>query len=393
MNSIAIALSSLAAIPFSLRPSVPIAALLIFAMSAGATSADEISPAQRAKDALIVKTLLRLTNVDLSTKPEAKAALLRHLETLKGTEQYLELIEKFGLREAKDELLKLAVEQSETTAGVKAAGLLVKFDERELLAKAIADPDPANGAKVIGVLGLLSDAKTNDLLTPLIAGQQKPLAIRAAAVGAVGRNAPGQKWLLALVEKQELSDDLKFATANVLLSSADDAIRTAAGKHLSLPATAGGEPLPPIAELVKRSGDAARGKELFATVGTCAKCHKVKGEGKDVGPDLSEIGSKLSKEAMYLSILDPSAGVSFNYETWALRTFDGTVLTGILVSQTDDAVELKTAESIVHKLPRDDVEQMKKSPLSIMPADIPKLLKAQDLVDIVEYLATLKKSP
>ena len=361
-------------------------------MFVGWAGADENSPAQRAKDVLIVKALLRLTNVDLSTKPEAKAALLRHLETLKGTEQYLELVEKFALRETKDELLKLAIEQGEATTGVKAAGLLVKFEERELLAKAIADPDPAKGAKVVTVVGMLSDAKTNDLLTPLIADEQNPLAIRAAAVGAVGRNAPGQKWLLALVEKKELADDLKFAAANVLLSSADDAIRTAAGEHLSLPATAGGEPLPPIAELVKRSGDASRGKELFAAIGTCAKCHKVKGEGEEVGPDLSEIGSKLSKEAMYLSILDPSAGVSFNYETWALRTFDGTVLTGVLVSQTDDAVELKTAEAIVHKLPKDDIDQMKKSPLSIMPADIPKLLKAQDLVDIVEYLATLKKA-
>ena len=356
-------------------------------------SAQEVSPAKRAKDALIVKTLLRLTNVDLSTKPEAKAALLRHLETLQGTEQYLELVERFGLRETKDELLKLAIEQGEATAGVKAAGLLVKFGERELLTRTICDPDPAKGTKVIGVVGLLSDAKTNDLLTPLIADPERPLAIRAAAVGAVGRNAPGQQWLLALVEKGELADDLKFAAANVLLSSVDDTIRTAAGKHLSLPATAGGEPLPPIAELVKRSGDAARGKELFAGVGTCAKCHKVKGDGKEVGPDLSEIGSKLSKEAMYLSILDPSAGVSFNYETWALRTFDGTVLTGILVSQTDAGVELKTAEAIVHKLLKDDIEQMKKSSLSIMPADIPKLLKAQDLVDIVEYLGTLKKTP
>jgi putative heme-binding domain-containing protein len=354
--------------------------------------AEDVSPAQRTKDALIVKTLQRLSNVDLSDKPEAKASLLRHLETLNGTDQYLELVEKFNLREAKDELLKLAVEQGEATAGVKAAGLLVKFDERALLAKAIADPDPAKGGKLVTAIGLLSDAKTNDLLTPLITDSEQPLAIRAAAVGAVGRNAPGQQWLLELVESGKLPEDLKFAAANVLLSSADDAIRSAAGKHLSLPATAGGEPLPPIAELVKQSGDVARGKELFATTGTCAKCHKVKDEGKEVGPDLSEIGSKLSKEAMYHSILDPSAGVSFNYETWALRTFDGTVLTGILVSQTDDAVELKTAEAIVHKLSRDDVEQMKKSTLSIMPADIPKLLKAQDLVDIVEYLTTLKKS-
>lgn len=355
--------------------------------------AEEASPAQRAKDALIVKTLQRLPGVDLSSKPEAKAALLRHLATIAGGDEYLTLVEKFNLRETKDELLKLAIEKGDSTAGVKAAGLLVKFDERELLAKAIADPDPAKGTQVVAVLGLVADSKTNDLLQPLVTDADRPLAIRSAAVTAIGRNAPGQAWLLELVEAGKLPKDLSFAAANVLLSSADDAIRTAAGKHLSLPATAGGEPLPPIAELVQRAGDVERGKELFATTATCARCHKVKGEGKEVGPDLSEIGSKLSKEALYLSILDPSAGVSFNYETWLVRTFEGTVFTGILVSQTDESVELKTAEAIVHKLVRDDIEQMKKSTISVMPADIPKLLKAEDLVDIVEYLTTLKKQP
>jgi hypothetical protein len=175
-----------------LRPSVPVAALLTIQVLVGWASADEVSTAQRAKDALIVKTLLRLQGVDLSAKPEAKAALLRHLETLKGAEQYLELVEKFNLRETGDELLKLAVEQSETTAGVKAAGLLVKFDERERLTKAIADPDPSKGAKIVTVIGLLSVSKTNELLTPMIADPKQPLAIRAAAVGAVGRNAPGK---------------------------------------------------------------------------------------------------------------------------------------------------------------------------------------------------------
>ena len=154
-----------------------------------------------------------------------------------------------------------------------------------------------------------------------------------------------------------------------------------------------GKPLPPIAELVRTSGDAVRGKELFAGIGTCAKCHKVKGEGKEVGPDLSEIGTKLSKEALYVSILDPNAGVSFNYETWLARTLDGTTLSGILVSQTDDTIELKTAEAIVHKLKRDDIEALKKQPTSLMPADLQKQLRAQDLVDVVEYLTTLKKVP
>ena len=365
-------------------------ALIGFFAGAALSAQDD---AQRAKDALIVRTLLRLPGVDLSDKPEQKAALLRYLAAEKGTEKYLEIAEKFSLQETKGELLRLAIDQADGTLGVKAARLLVKFGERDLLAKAIADPDAAKGARLVGVVGLLADAKTNDLFVPLVTDGRLPLAIRATAVTALGRNAPGQKWLLMLVEEGKLPDELRFAATNALLSSADEAIRTAASKHLSLPAGAGGEPLPPVAELVKRSGNAARGKELYATTGTCAKCHKVNGEGKEVGPDLSEIGSKLSKEALYLSILDPNAGISFNYETWALRTLDGTVLSGVIVSQTDEAIELKTAEAIVHKLPRDDIERLQKQTISLMPADLQKQLKAQDLVDIVEYLTTLKKTP
>jgi putative heme-binding domain-containing protein len=347
--------------------------------------------AQRAKDAVVVRALARLPGIDLGTKPDAKAALLRHLETIKSSDAYFDLIEKFKLSELGPELLKITVDSSDSTNAVKAARLLVKFDDRELLAEAIADQDSAKAAKIVELLGLLADAKTNELIVPLVTDADKPLALRAAAVTALGRNAPGNKRLLEIVEQEKLPADTQFAAANALLSASDEAIRTRAAKHLSLPAAAGGEPLPPVAELARRAGDVERGKTLFNTTGTCAKCHKVNGEGKDVGPDLSEIGSKLSKEAMYVSILDPNAGVSFNYETYLVRTLDGTTLSGILVSQTDDAVELKTAEAVVHKLKREDIEGLKKLPTSLMPAELQKQLKADDLVDIVEYLTTLKK--
>src|SRR4051812_16519409 len=167
--------------------------------------------AQRAKDAVVVRALLRLPGVDLRTRPEAKAALLRHLETIRGSEQYLEIVEKFGLRETKDELMRLAIEQADDMLSVKAAGLLVKFNQREVFANAIADPDAAKAARFIGVLGLLADVKTNDLLLPLIATADLPIAVRSAAVTAVGRNAPGQKRLLELVEQGKLPMDLQFA--------------------------------------------------------------------------------------------------------------------------------------------------------------------------------------
>ena len=71
---------------------------------------------------------------------------------------------------------------------------------------------------------------------------------------------------------------------------------------------------------------------------------------------------------------------------------DGNVVSGILVSQTDDTVVLKTAEAIIRKLDRSEIDTLQKQPVSLMPSDLQKNLTAQNLVDVVEYLTALKKN-
>jgi putative heme-binding domain-containing protein len=363
-------------------------ALLIAFLSLADAHADEVDEATRAKDARRVKALLRLENPQLSE--DAKASILRYLPTKKGTDEYLSIVAKFQIKEAKEELVRLAVEDAEGTLGVEAARLLMKLGLHEFLGQSLADQDEAKATRLAAAIGLLGDHKTNALLLPLVTSE-KSIGLRAAAVTALGRNLPGQKELLALVQAEKLPADLSFSAANALLTSSDAAIKTAAGKHLKLPATADAQPLPPVAELVKQSGNIEEGRKVYMTVGTCAKCHKVKGEGKEVGPDLSEIGSKLSREALYVSILDPSAGISHNFETHLLLLEDGTSLSGILVSQTEREVSVKTAEAILRKIPRDGITAMKKQPVSLMPAELQKNLTPKNLIDVVEFLTTLKK--
>jgi putative heme-binding domain-containing protein len=116
-------------------------------------------------------------------------------------------------------------------------------------------------------------------------------------------------------------------------------------------------------------------------------------QGKEVGPNLSEIGSKLSPQALYESILYPSAGISHNYETWTYVLSDGSVVTGIPVSDTAAEVVVKTSEGISRTVPQTEVETSKKSDVSLMPADLHAQMKVGDLVDLVEYLKTLKAKP
>ena len=75
---------------------------------------------------------------------------------------------------------------------------------------------------------------------------------------------------------------------------------------------------------MKLTGNALHGAAVFRQENVaCIKCHQVNGEGTEVGPNLSEIGTKLGKDALYESILDPSAGISFGFEPWQLTLKNG----------------------------------------------------------------------
>ena len=180
------------------------------------------------------------------------------------------------------------------------------------------------------------------------------------------------------------------AAAVALSRSRWDEVRKAGADLLPLPKASSGQPLPPLAELLKKRGNASAGKAVFTGAGTCAKCHVVAGEGKAVGPDLTGIGAKLSRQAVYESILAPSAAISHNYETHALLTEDGRVITGLLVSQTDEQVVLKTAEGVDVTTPTATIDELARQPISLMPADIAATLKPQQLVDLVTWLETLR---
>ena len=142
---------------------------------------------------------------------------------------------------------------------------------------------------------------------------------------------------------------------------------------------------------MNRKGDAVAGERVFnsPTVG-CANCHRINGQGTDFGPDLSEIGTKLGKDALYESILDPSAGISFGYEAWQLELKDGENAYGLLVSETEAELALKTIGGIVTHYKKSEILKREKQKLSIMPSGLQQGMSRQELVDLVEYLTTLK---
>jgi len=122
----------------------------------------------------------------------------------------------------------------------------------------------------------------------------------------------------------------------------------------------------------------------------CLKCHTALGKGGSVGPDLSAIGKKASRENLYESILYPSKAIADQYITWQIETKKGTSLVGLIVEETPDDLTLRDGNGKDTKIAKGDVESRQKSPKSLMPEDLLVYMTEQDLVDMVEYLLTLR---
>jgi putative heme-binding domain-containing protein len=136
-------------------------------------------------------------------------------------------------------------------------------------------------------------------------------------------------------------------------------------------------------DLRAASGDRARGKELFGK--HCATCHKLFGAGGEVGPDLTGT-ARGDTPALLASIVDPGALVRTPYLQYAVATFGGRVVTGLLVAQDGAGVTLLDAQNQRTTLTRATIEELRELPTSIMPENLLKLLSPQEVRDLFAYL-------
>jgi putative heme-binding domain-containing protein len=291
------------------------------------------------------------------------------------------------LKDRNADLLAFAAEHPTDVNAGSAIRVVVKNDPAAI-EKALSARD---GSKLAAALGASTDRTVLQLLASLAGDAKRDLPVRQAAVRALANSRQGARALLDLAEKKQLAQDVTPLAASLLHNSSNKTVRDDAAKLLPLPTAKGSEQMPPIEKLVTLKGDAAHGKEVF-TSATCITCHVVNGQGTNFGPELSEIGAKLPKDALYTSILYPSAGISFGYEGWLLTTKEGDDLDGIIASETPDQLILKRAGGINTPLKKSDLKDRRQMKLSIMPENLQQQMTTQDLADLVEYLTTLKKA-
>lgn len=139
-------------------------------------------------------------------------------------------------------------------------------------------------------------------------------------------------------------------------------------------------------------GDAARGREIFfgRSDTSCRRCHKIKNNGGEVGPDLSGIG--LDKDRRYLleAIVAPNKAIAKGFETTMLVTLDGKVLVGIVRKEDKKELVLMDAKGTITRVLKEDIDE-RASGKSAMPEEIVKQLSKDDLRDLVEFLSRQKQ--
>ncbi|MFO0849736.1 MAG: PVC-type heme-binding CxxCH protein [Gemmataceae bacterium] len=306
----------------------------------------------------------------------------------------LQLVAAARYTAAVEDVAKLTADPAARAEAVRTLGQLRDPKAVAALAKLTADPTAvaALGEQASGQPNTESARAALTALKAIVTGPDS--ATRSKAVEALAGTRAGTGWLLQQKEQGKLPADLVAVTGRLLRNSPFQGERNKA--MILFPATGKLDPkaLPSPAELAKRTGDPAKGKAIWAKSLTsevqCARCHTVRGQGGQIGPDLSAIGTKGSKENLFESVLQPSKAIADQSVTWKIDTADGQSISGLLMQETADALTLRDANGKDYKIATKDVEKRSKSLVSLMPDDLVKTLTEDELVDLVAYLTTLR---
>ncbi len=237
----------------------------------------------------------------------------------------------------------------------------------------VADPTASVIEKqmALGVMGTLPESQAVD--AGLVTLMDQALA---------GKLPPELKLeVLEAANARSASKGLKLhAPVRAKIKAIDTADRAAVDK----------DPLARYRDTIA-GGDAERGRAVFLNSAAvyCQRCHKLDGQGGDVGPAMNGVGSKHPRDYLLESIVNPNAKIAEGYQSVILQTADGRTITGVLRGKDAQNYTVVTADNKVVVVPAADVDGQKPDK-SAMPDDLHKKLTRRDLRDVVEFLAGLK---
>ncbi len=213
-----------------------------------------------------------------------------------------------------------------------------------------------------------------------------PGARRAAAEVLVSRKNWTRTFLAAVENKQVSPTDISATTIRSLAQNSDASIRERAAKAIGRFRASDTDKLKLIAGkrkvVLNGQPDINAGYEVARRV--CFVCHKLHGEGAEVGPDLTGVG-RSSLDALLANVIDPNQIIGKGYENVEVETKDGRLVSGRLVEETETRVKLLSAGPKEEVVARSDIAKLRVSEMSVMPEGLEQMPDA-DFRNLIWYI-------
>jgi len=328
------------------------------------------------------RTQALLMGIFETAEPKARAAALRSLDIV-------------GL--PKDEASKGALTKAAARAKDPNTEAQLRADSIGLLALAVPEENAAlfrslidpHQPQVVQEAAVRAYGKVNgDEVAAVFLKNWRSMAapVRAEAADAIIREPSRVRLLVAALKTGDVQPwTLGFRHRNRLMMNADPEIREAARPILSQSPADREAVVKKYEAALDLKPDYARGEQVFRS--TCSKCHRLRGYGSEVGPDLATVRNQ-PKEWLLTNILIPSQSIAQDYESYVVETVSGGTFDGVIgpKGQSPTTVTLRHEDGKEDVIQRQDIKNMYVTNLSAMPGDMEKLVNLQQMADVIEYL-------
>jgi putative heme-binding domain-containing protein len=250
---------------------------------------------------------------------------------------------------------------------------------------------PALAARIVPLLGQYNDPQVAEVLIARLPGWKSDL--HTAALEALSSRAAWAERLLDAIAQGKLPKDVLTAYhARQMANLGDQKLNARLAREwgrvgstseelkAEMDKTIAAYEAAPKWAFSEQAG-AAHFKKL------CAACHQPMEQTENLGPKLAGSGSKGVKYLVE-NVVDPNAVIGRDFQARLIQTTDGRVYSGLIQSETDSAVTLRTATNTV-TLAKDDIEAIKTSENSFMPTGLLKDLNERERIELLKYLLSL----
>jgi cytochrome c oxidase cbb3-type subunit 3 len=137
-------------------------------------------------------------------------------------------------------------------------------------------------------------------------------------------------------------------------------------------------------------GDPSHGKQLYEAKGHCSQCHIANGQGRTLGPELTDIGARRSAAHLRAAILDPQSVLPEGFLQVRLVTKDGRRVSGVRLNEDTFSIQVRDLNGGIHSFYKEDLKDLQRDPGKSPMPSFRSSFSNSEVDDLVAYLVSLR---